>query len=361
MLIESVLGIKYPIIQAGMAGGITTPSLVAAVSNFGALGTIGAGYMKLEELKRCIVETKRLTPRPFGVNVFVPEEIQSISKSDISTMINYVNQFLGAQKMHETSHLSSHSANTFEKQLEVILEEKVAIVSFTFGLPDPHILKELKKRQVKVIGTATTVGEAIQLEDAGVDYIVAQGSEAGGHRGTFPTTIGEPLIGTIALVPQIINQVKTPVIAAGGIINGRGIMAALALGAVGAQLGSIFLTCHESGAPESYKNKVIESNEESTILTKAFSGKLARGINNEFIRSVSRTTLKIPAYPIQNNLTQSLRAQAKAEENPERMSLWAGQGLGMINNKYSVEELLNELVMDLKVSYREMIDLKLDN
>jgi nitronate monooxygenase len=358
--IQSVLGIKYPIIQAGMAGGITTPSLVAAVSNFGALGTIGAGYMNFEELKKCIVDTKTSTPKPFGVNLFVPEKIQSISESDISTMINYVNQFLIEKKLFNASQLSNQGVNAFEEQLEIILEEKVAVCSFTFGLPDVYIVKELKKRDVKVIGTATTVSEAVQLEDAGVDYIVAQGSEAGGHRGTFSTTVGEPLIGTIALVPQMINQVKTPVIAAGGIINGRGVMAALALGAVGAQLGSVFLTCHESGAAEVYKDKVIESDEESAVLTKAFSGKLARGINNEFIKSVSRTALKIPAYPIQNNLTKSLRTQAAAEANPEMMSLWAGQGLGMINNKYTVEELLYELVTDLKVSYREMIDLKLD-
>ncbi|MFD2444879.1 NAD(P)H-dependent flavin oxidoreductase [Bacillus sp. CGMCC 1.16607] len=337
------LRIKYPIFQAGMAGGVTTSRLVAAVSNYGAVGNIGAGYMTPEGLKESIVEIKSLTANPFGVNLFLPEGINSVSQRDIKAM----RQYLNVNSDEEFTSLQKKSVNTFEKQLEVIINEKVAICSFTFGLPDSSIVKELKNAGIKVGGTATTVNEAVQLEENGVDFIIAQGSEAGGHRGTFPTTEGEPLIGTLSLVPQMIENVKTPVIAAGGIVNGKGINAAFVLGAVGVQLGSVFLTCHESGAHEKYKDKIIESNEENTILTKVFSGKLARGIRNEFIDKLMDEKLEIPPYPIQNELTKPLRAKASAESNPEYMSLWVGQGVGMIHKRYSVNELLNELVSEL--------------
>ncbi|SFA77804.1 Nitronate monooxygenase [Bacillus sp. UNCCL13] len=199
------------------------------------------------------------------------------------------------------------------------------------------------------MGTATTVDEAQQLENSGVDMIVAQGSEAGGHRGTFPTTKGNPQIGLIALVQQMVHSVKTPVIAAGGIVTIGGIKAVLSLGAAGAQLGTVFLTCKESGTNRAYRNKIIESNEEDVIMTKAFSGKWARGIRNKFIEVIEKASLDIPPYPIQNDLTKLMRSHAARELNPEKLSLWAGQGVGLIQREYSAAEILAELVSELNI------------
>ena len=196
-----------------------------------------------------------------------------------------------------------------------------------------------------LIGTATTVDEAVELENKGVDIVIAQGSESGGHRGTFKGKFEDSLVGTMALVPQVVDHISIPVIAAGGIMDARGIVASLVLGASGVQMGSAFLTCTESGANELHKRAVLESKENDTVTTKVFSGKMARGIRNKFIDKFSSHEDEVPPYPIQNTLTRELRQAAAKNSKPEYMSLWSGQGIRMSKN-ISVKELMEELISE---------------
>jgi nitronate monooxygenase len=218
-------------------------------------------------------------------------------------------------------------AESFEEQVQVLLEEKIPLFSFTFGIPPQDVIQAMKKQGTIVIGTATTVDEAKRLEESGVDAIIAQGSEAGGHRGTFQKDDSESQIGTMALVPQIVDQVSIPVIATGGIMDGRGLVASLTLGAAAAQMGTAFLACPESGANAAYKQKILSANEDVTEITRAYSGKAARGIRTEFMNDMKQYPGTIPDYPIQNVMTRDIRQAAAKANNPEYMSLFAGQGL----------------------------------
>lgn len=318
------LKIKYPIILAGMAGGATTPELVAAVSHAGGLGTLGAGYMAPEHMRLSIHKIRELTPFPFGVNLFIPERSAEMSDEKLRSMKEILKPY--REKLGiEGEFVLGKVAESFEEQVQVLLDEKVPVFSFTFGIPSMDLITEFKRRNIILIGTATTVREAQALEESGVDMIVGQGYEAGGHRGTFLESTQRSLIGTMGLIPQITDYVSIPVIAAGGIMDGRGIAAALMLGAKGVQLGTAFLTCEESGAHHAYKKAIAESTEESTVLTRSFSGKQARGIENQFIREMERYGSSILDYPIQNAITRDLRQAAAQRNNQEFMSLWAGQ------------------------------------
>ena len=197
---------------------------------------------------------------------------------------------------------------------------------------------------IVLVGTATTVAEAIVLEESGMDAIVVQGSEAGGHRGSFPDTKEDVSVGTMALVPQIVDCVTIPVIAAGGIMDGRGIKAAMAIGAQGVQLGTVFLATEESGAHAVYKEKIISSDEQSTMMTKVFSGKYARGIRNTFMEEMEKEIDSILPYPMQHDLTSVMRKQAAAHQDPNYMSLWAGQGVGMVKQSQSATQVMDELI-----------------
>lgn len=319
------LKIRYPIFQAPMAGGVSTPELVAAVSNAGGLGNLGGGYLTSEQLRNEIRKIKQQTDRPFGVNLFVPEPSEE-SEESICQMTDYLNKYrieLGTAQNPAIMKFSE----SFEEQIQVLLEEHVPVFSFTFGIPSQDVIQTMKQHGIFVIGTATTVAEAKQLEAAGADAIVAQGSEAGGHRGTFMKDPSHALIGTMAIVPQIVDHVSIPVIAAGGIMDGRGLAASLILGAAAVQMGTAFLACPESGAHETYKQKILSSNEDSTEITRVYSGKASRGIQTKFMIDMRQYPGNIPAYPIQNALTRDIRQAAAKANNPEYMSLWAGQGL----------------------------------
>lgn len=344
--VSELLKIEYPIIQAPMAGGITTPELVSAVSEYGALGSVGAGYLTSVQLEEQIKEIKARTSKPFNVNLFVPEDQVSFSKEDIHRM----SDVLKKMNMPVKDFTFSNEANqiNYEKQLEVILQNDVPICSFTFGIPSKEVITDLKREKLIVIGTATTVEESLLFEEWGADLVVAQGSEAGGHRGTFKGSVkSDACIGTMALVPQITDALSIPIIAAGGIADARGIAAALILGAKGVQIGTVFIPCLESGAAASYKSKIINSNENDTVLTKAFSGKYARGITNDFIQNMKPYENLLLPYPAQNEITRPLRNQASKEHNANNMSLWAGQGLRMINDSLSAKELLTKLILEV--------------
>ena len=339
------LGIRYPIIQAGMAGGITTPELVAAVSNAGGLGTLGAGYLSPEETRYAIGEIRSLTTKPFAVNVFIPQTVTE-QREQIEEMDRYLDRY------RQQFRLRSKPANLFSlteaflEQIEVVLEEGVPVLSFTFGLLPADILRKLKQAGIILMGTATTVQEAMVLRNQGLIYWWLKGVK--------PVDIGEPswdlikegLVGTLALVPQMVNQVEVPVLAAGGIMDERGIAAGLMLGATGVQMGTAFLTCMESGAHQTYKEALLQGKKgEATVLTQAFSGKAARGIKNAFIEEMEDYQGVIPAYPIQNKLTHEVRGAAARQGRAEYMSLWAGQAFGLCQVQ-SVNGFMKRLVQD---------------
>jgi nitronate monooxygenase len=341
--------ITYPIVQAGMAGGITTPELVAAVSNYGAMGSIGAGYMSASEIADAIRSTKRLTNKPFNVNLFVPAiDPLEVNGEHMQKALEALRPHFKKFDIKEEPVIRDYSI-VFNNQIDAIVEEGVSVCSFTFGVPPREVVSRLKEKGILLIGTATTAAEAVVLEESGMDAIVAQGSEAGGHRGSFPGTREDAQIGTMSLVPLIADCVTIPVIAAGGIMDGRGINAALLLGAQGVQLGTLFLATEESGAHALYKEKVINSDEQSTIMTKAFSGKYARGIRNTFMKEMEHKKDSVLPYPLQHDLTSGLRKEATARKNMGYMSLWAGQGVGMVKQSQSVTEVLDELIRKMYV------------
>jgi nitronate monooxygenase len=330
------LGLQHPIIQAPLAGGGDTPELVAAVCEAGALGSIGATYLTPQQIVDASAAVRAKTRRPFGINLFVPERALP-DDIPMGTAVARVAPFyeeLGLPRPEPPS----RARRDFDAQLDAALEGGASVFSFTFGMLPASARDKVKARGVTLAGTATTVDEAVALERAGVDLVVAQGSEAGGHRGTFAdafdaTAFEQGMVGTLALVPQMVDAVGIPVIASGGIMDGRGIAAVLALGAVGAQLGTAFLTCEEAGISEAYKQALLEAREDQTRVTRAFSGRPARGIVNRFMREVEAPwwphQSSILPFPLQNTLTRPLRAAAAGQGRAEFLSLWAGQGVRM--------------------------------
>lgn len=330
-----------PIIQAPMAGGVTTPELIAAVSNAGGLGSLGAGYMSGSEIKEKIKEIRHLTNKPFAVNLFISEKHHA-TKNEIQKACDQIQQSCVELNIN-IKPIEAPYAPSFEEQINVILEEKVPVFSFTFGVLDSTWINKLKKNHTLLIGTATTLPEAKMLEKSGIDMIVAQGSEAGGHRGTFLGVAEDSLMGLISLVPQLVDTIKIPIIASGGIMDGRGIKAALALGAAAVQMGTAFLSCPESGIHKNYKQALLALKQDNTVLTRAFSGKLARGIQNKFISRMDKNKETILNYPIQNALTRTMRKKAKELDDIEFMSMWAGQAASMCR-EIPASDLIKKLV-----------------
>jgi nitronate monooxygenase len=320
------LGIDHPIIQAPLAGGGDTPELVAAVCEAGALGFIGAAYLTPARIAETAGAVRQRTRRSFGVNLFAPLPAPDVT-ADAGAALRSVAPFyaeLGLPAPKPPS-LPTHS---FEEQLAAAVDCGASVLSFTFGLLPPDAVASVKRANMLLLGTATTVDEAIALEASGVDAIVAQGSEAGGHRGTFAVPFEAAMIGTIALVPQMIDAVRRPVIASGGIMDGRGIAAALVLGASAVQMGTAFLTTHESGVPPAYKEAILAAREHQTRITRAFSGRPARGIVNRFMTAIEGgPSDAVLPFPLQNALTRPLRTAGVEQNRAEVLSLWAGQAM----------------------------------
>ncbi|MCL6452413.1 MAG: nitronate monooxygenase [Alicyclobacillus sp.] len=340
-----LLGIEYPIIQAGMAGGPTTPALVAAVSEAGGLGSIGAGYLTPDALGTQIEAVRGLTARPFCVNLFVPQrpEVDADGAAAAQDWLNGVRERLGlspaaAPSAVELQRMLDDSAARFDAQVEVAVAARVPVIQVTFGAPEPALVDRLHDAGIRVLGSATSVSEAIALEAVGVDAITVQGSEAGGHRGTFLGSELSALVGTMALVPQAVDRVRVPVVAAGGIMDGRGIVAALALGASGVQMGTAFLACAESGAHPLHKAAVLACEDTGTVLTNIFSGKLARGIRNE-LTEAGAAGVPVAPYPIQNQFTQDIRKASAAQRDAGYLSMWAGQAAGLARSVSAAEQM----------------------
>jgi nitronate monooxygenase len=339
------LGLEHPIIQAPLSGGGDTPDLVAAVSNARAIGFIGAGYLTPEQIATTAAAVRAKTRRPFGINLFAPQP--KAAPSSAEPMLKRLAPYF-AELGLPTPSTTPTPADRFDEQLTAALESGASCFSFTFGLLPPTAVAAIKARNMFLIGTATTVEEALQLEKSGADAIVTQGSEAGGHRGTFATDFARGMVGTIALVPQVADAVRVPVIATGGIMDGRGIVAALALGAQAVQMGTAFLTCHEAGIPDVYKEAILNAHEDQTRITRAFSGRPARGIVNRFMTEIEQDPKEetIPPFPIQNSLTRPLRTAAAKQGRSEFLSLWSGQAMRLARRE-SAQELIARLAKEI--------------
>jgi nitronate monooxygenase len=347
---QELLKISYPIIQAPMAG-TDTPEFVAAACNAGVLGSLGAQYRTPEEITRAIADIRRLTDKPFAVNLFALDKITAPSDDQIIEARECLQQYYARFDIAAPSIDSVKTRIDPEAQLKAILDAKVPVFSFTLGIPNEESIRALKGKSIFLIGTATNVKEARALEIAGVDAITAQSSEAGGHRGTFIGTFEKSMIGAMALIPQVVDAVNLPVIASGGIMDGRGIAAALALGAQAVQLGTAFLTVSESPAHAAYKKAIREHDADDTTITKVFSGGAARTIENAFVAPNSDKPL-LP-FPYQNSLTRPFRKLANKTGQIEYTNLWSGQG-GRLAREMSTKSLVEKLMAETETALKRL-------
>ena len=344
MQIKYLFDIQHPIVQAPMAGGPTTVDLVSKISNLGGLGSVGAGYLPASDLENQIRRLKKKTAKPFSVNLFVNDLPEN--REVIQTVRNKISKLYDELDLGPTN-FEPELESKIEDQIDVVIAENTPVISCTFGFFNKDQLTRLKKSGAIVVGNATSVDEAVYVESMGADAVIAQGFEAGGHRGSFlPTASGGfPLVGSMSLIPRIVDRVKVPVLAAGGISDGRSILAAISLGASGVQIGTVFLTTHEAKGNSEMVRKLIEAKDTDTVLTKSFSGKLARGVFNRFIQYFEKNENEIPNYPIMNAITSKIRKKAKDLSTPDLMSLWAGQSSCYARNE-SAEEAFNRLISE---------------
>lgn len=342
--ISEALGIKYPIIQ-GPLGGLSSQRLTAAVSNFGGFGSFGAHGLEPNAIKDVIAEIRSLTEKPFAMNLWVSMEDDGARTSDkvafnraLSHLAPYIEAVSGTKPA-----FASYKPIRFEDQARVLLDANVPAFSFITGIPPKEILDEARKRRIVTLGTATTPDEAIRLEQTGVDIVVASGFEAGGHRGSFLRPAEDSLTGTFSLIPQTVDAVTVPVVAAGGIADARGIAAAFVLGAEGVQMGTVFLACDESGAHPLHRQSILCHKAGHTVLTRGFTGRLARGIDNELLQMLNKPGTEILPYPLQRGLMRSLALPAQEAGRADLLALWAGQSASLARCS-EIPELLQSLV-----------------
>ncbi|TQK44535.1 nitroalkane oxidase [Streptomyces sp. SLBN-118] len=315
---------RYPIVQAPMAGGASCPQLAAAVSEAGGLGFLAAGYKTADGMYQEVKQVRGLTAQPFGVNLFMPQP----NTADPGAVEVYRNQLAGEATWYETPLGDPESGRDdgYEAKLAILLDDPVPLVSFTFGCPTRSVLDSFAKAGTFTVVTVTTPEEAQAAQWAGADAVCVQGIEAGGHQGTHrddPESDGTG-IGLLSLVALVRESVQLPVIAAGGLMRGGQIAGVLAAGAVAAQLGTAFLVCPESGANALHKQAMTNPLFVRTELTRAFSGRPARGLVNRFMRE--HGPYAPAAYPQVHHLTSGLRKAAAKAGDPQGMALWAGQG-----------------------------------
>jgi nitronate monooxygenase len=342
--VSARLGITYPIIQ-GPLGGVSSQRLTAAVSNCGGLGSFGAHGLSPGAIAEVIGEVRSMTDKPFAMNLWVSMEDEGARAADeaafkrsLATVGPLIASLGGSLPTY-----APYAPMKFEEQVRVLIDASVPVFSFIYGVPPREILDECRAKGVVVIGTATTPEEAVELEKAGVDVVAASGFEAGGHRGSFLRAAEDSLTGTFALVPQVADRVSAPVVAAGGIADARGIVAAFALGAEGVQIGTAFLACEESGANPRHREALLGGEAEKTGLTRGFTGRLARGLRNRLFEAMSAPGVEVLPYPLQRFLMRSVSGPAEKAGREELMPMWAGQSANLVRHARAAE-LLDSLV-----------------
>lgn len=338
--VTRALGIQHPILQGPFGSGHSSAELAAAVSNAGGLGAYGAHHLSGEQILALAADIRRRSERPFNLNLWIPRPAEWGRPMDESRETAYLQQ-LGP--LHEQLDLppparASNSLHDFNEQVEALLEARPAVFSFVFGIPERSILERCAERGIVTLGAATCVAEALALEDAGVDMVVASGLEAGGHR---PAFVEEPqprsLLSTFALLPRVRDAVSIPVIAAGGIGDRRGVAAALALGADAVQIGTAFLACEESGASALHRSLLRDPDGCDTVLTRAVSGRLARYIRNRLTESADQWPDPALPYPLQLSLTRPLAKASVDRGSADFATMAAGQIAGLSRHRRAAE------------------------
>lgn len=346
----STLGIRLPIVQAPMAG-TSTPELAAAVSNAGGMGSIGLGSSTVQQAREAIIRCKALTDAPFNANFFC--NVAPTSEAGLETAwLQYLAPFFSEAGVTPPDRLEEPyiSFNDNPAMMDMLLEEQPPIVSFHFGLPPARDIQRLKTAGITLMATATSLSEARTIELAGLDMVVAQGVEAGGHRGLFDPHDHDPGLTTLALTRLLTARIGLPVIAAGGIMDGRSIRAALELGACAAMMGTAFILCPESAADDGYRTTLSSDKALQTRITAVASGRPARGIVNSLHTRIDRPDRPAaPAFPICYSATKALQKAAKAKGNLEFASHWAGQGAPLVR-AMPAAELVKILSEELKTS-----------
>lgn len=331
--------------------GSDNPELVAAASNAGALGSLGAQYMTPAALTSAIIEIRSMTNHPFAINLFSLSRREKPSTREIAQVASDLAPYYAKFGVSPPEEQSVIAGIDPEEQFEIIIAQRVPVFSFTLGMPSPEQIKRLKQSSIISVGTATNVLEAKALMQAGIDAVCVQGSEAGGHRGTFIGACEDSMIGCMALIPQVVDAVNVPVIAAGGIMDGRGIAAALALGADGVQMGTAFLTTAESKVHPAYKKAIQEQDVQDTALTRVFSGGMARGIKNGFM--VENEGKPILPFPFHNAMTRPFRNKANQSGEIDYTNLWSGQA-GALAKQIEVKALVDELMHDTETRIMQL-------
>ena len=336
--------LKLPIIQAPMAGGVNTPRLASAVSNAGGIGSFGFSYSKPDKINKDLIETKALTNGAINANFFVFSDVELPSKELQSAALEAVRS-LPIDGDFNVSIPQEPFFPDIETQLDPIWEHCPEILTFHFGIPKKSIIERALSLGINVGITATSVKEALEIERVGASFIIAQGVEAGGHRGTFNPEGKDDNLSLAELVNKLVNVTSLPIVAAGAIMTGANIVAALKIGATAVQMGTAFLCCEESGTSESHKEFLLNKKNRKTLFTKSFSGRRAQGIENEFIKFMEGKSI-LP-FPIQNTLTNSIRKLAVGINDGEYQSLWAGQAYDKIRS-LPANELMIKLEEEIK-------------
>lgn len=344
MKITEFLGIRYPILLGPMGGGFGTTNLLAIVSNAGGLGSFGAYTLTPEEIMQIDKEIKEKTNKPYNINLWV-SDVDSSLKDYPDDKINRIKELFKPyfdELDIPLPELSAQIPSKFEDQAEMILKIRPAVFSFIFGIPSEDILKKCRQFGIRTIGSATTLDEALALEAADVDAIVAAGFEAGGHRPSFLRPAEDSLTGTFSLLQQLKNKIKKPVIAAGGIVDGKGVAAALTLGADAVQIGTAFLACDESNAVQSHRQLLFSEQAKYTVLSKSMTGRMGRTLRNRITEDIDYQTEVLP-FPLQTRLLAPLKSAAINQGRTDLVNFWSGQSAVSLKYK-KADDLMNSLI-----------------
>ncbi|MEW9623641.1 NAD(P)H-dependent flavin oxidoreductase [Rhodanobacter geophilus] len=350
-------GIELPLVQAPMAGA-TTPELVAAVSNAGGLGSLGAGYTEPQAILDQAARVRALTDRPFALNLFVLPDDFAPDMAAVARARERLDALMEREGLAARSTVPARWAPRYSEQFAALCEARPALASFAFGLPTPAQMQELRRRDIRVIGTATTAAEARAWAEHGADAVCVQGAEAGGHRGGFLHAGETPLVGLFALVPLAVQAVAAsgrgiPVIAAGGIMDGAGMLAAEVLGAAASQLGTAFLACPESSATAAWKHDLASAEDHRIATIRSFSGRAARGLRNRYVEAMEDAADELPPYPVLNALTAPLRRAAAAAGRADLISEWCGQAAALARPQPAAE-LVARLMHEYRLARRAL-------
>ena len=329
--LTTMLGIDQPIVL-GPFGGLSSVALTAAVSELGGLGSFGLYGYDAGRIAEASAAIRTATRRPFNLNVWLPLTDAStdapLAPGAYEASVDALRPFFDEVGLAEPEDPPAAYLPSFAEQWDAVLEARPAVASFVFGVPSAEMVESAQARGIRLVGTATSVDEAVALESSGVDAIVATGLEAGGHRVSFLREPEQSLIGSISLIPQVVDAVSVPVIAAGGIADRRGVAAALALGAAGVQVGTAFLRTRQSATNDAHREAIGATAAHETVLTRAMSGRLARGARNRVVREIEAGGVIAP-FPVQNWLTGKFRVEAVRQGRGDLQSLWMGQSAAL--------------------------------